>query len=142
MDTTLRKVLIYCERLPPLKTRLFDHVINDTSHDIEKPVSSLSQDLWQLNLARCWIWGGGSACKCSSHHQVLFMIWSMSSVNKFSNSIHLPTKSQSSVAWYQATWAKYTTTKTIFFFSFIRKKISDHEIKSEANREISLWFKY
>ena len=43
MDTTLRKVLIYCERLPPLKTRLFDHVINDTSHDIEKPVFNFTR---------------------------------------------------------------------------------------------------
>lgn len=84
-------------------------------HMTLKNLSSLSQDLWQLNLTGCWIWGGGSACKCSSHHQVLFMILSMSSVNKFSNSIHLPTKSQSSVPWHQATWAKYTTTKTIFF---------------------------
>ena len=48
---------------PALNTTwIFDHTIN----------MILSQDLWLLNFAGCWIQGGGSARKCLSCHRLLF----------------------------------------------------------------------
>ena len=44
----------------------FDHLTDVTN--LEKSVSPISQYLWSLNLAGCWLQGGVSARPCLSHH--------------------------------------------------------------------------
>ena len=60
-DTKLRKVLIYFERLPPLKS-------HDPLITWSKFISPLSQNLRPLNLAG-WLRGGDSAQKWLSRHR-------------------------------------------------------------------------
>ena len=47
MDIKLGKVMSYCKRLPPLKTRPLDYVANVTSSEYFKNLYLL--DLWLLN---------------------------------------------------------------------------------------------
>ena len=64
MATKLDKVAPCCERLEPLNS----HGLTLIRQQIDEITSLLSQDLWTLNLAGCWLQGGGSEVKRLSRH--------------------------------------------------------------------------
>ena len=65
--------MIYQERPPPLKPHGLLVMRAAWSHmEVPKIYIFFSQDLWLLNLAGCWLWGRGSACKCFSLYWLLY----------------------------------------------------------------------
>ena len=71
MYTKLGKLLAYCEMLPHLKSH--DPLIKwpTWDHVTIWKVKTISQDLWLLELTRCWVTGECLAHKCFGRHRLL-----------------------------------------------------------------------
>ena len=65
--TKIDKVVTYQEVLSLLNS----HDIKLVTGQINKIISPLSQDLWPLNLAGCWLQREGLECKRVSRHRLL-----------------------------------------------------------------------
>ena len=50
------------------------------TRQFEKFISPFSHDLWPLNLAMCWLRGGGSVCKRLNRHRLLVYLYTNSRI--------------------------------------------------------------